>query len=133
MADMRRLRIAGMSLAVLPVVVLAALLLARAAFGTTNTAAQSEVRILFERAGHRGVDVQKCRPATESDVDSATRDTFVCAVATPSCKRDFIVVARAAVEPGWLDGNSLGSRSQPTVARYPGEVYRFCHPRAATP
>ena len=127
---MRRLRITGLTFGVIAAVVFAALLFARAAFGTTDTGrARADVQKLFERAGHRTVDVGACRLATEEDVDSPTRDTFVCGVSTQSCAHDFIVFARSAVEPGWLDGDTLRPPRQPTHAYDPSEVYRFCDPR----
>ena len=111
---MRWLRGAVVIAALLALAGLAGIWLLRALFGTTDReVARAEVQTLYVAAGHRDVRVTGCRTATERDMDSPSKDAFVCTVRTPSCTRNSIFFVRRAVEPGWIDAEPSPRRELP--------------------
>jgi hypothetical protein len=102
---MRRWTPALVVLAVLALMVVGAVLLFRAAFGTTNEdKARDEAQALYDRVSARDAIVERCRAATERDVDSPTHDTFACRVDYSGCTSDEILVIPRAATPGRVDG-----------------------------
>jgi hypothetical protein len=101
---MRRVRLALIVVAMLALAVVGAILLLRAVLGTVDhDKARDEAQALFDRTAPGRATVERCRSATEEDVDSPTIETFVCTVSGPTCTSDEIIVVPRAAKPGQID------------------------------